>query len=48
MGRYKYKINEKCKNNDCNFSARVKGYCSHCYANNKHKEKKNNNKKEHN
>jgi len=33
-GKYKYKINDKCKTEGCDNSARVKGYCCNCYQNN--------------
>jgi len=36
-GKYKYKINDKCKKEGCDNSARVKGYCCNCYQNNKMK-----------
>ena len=38
--KYKYKITDKCKTEGCNFSARVKGYCSYCYEKIKHEQRK--------
>jgi hypothetical protein len=38
-GKYKYKMNDMCKIEGCNFSARVKGYCSHCYERIKYKQR---------
>ena len=38
--KYKYKINDKCKTEGCNYTARVKGYCCNCYENIKNKQRK--------
>jgi len=36
----KYKGNNlKCKNPNCNYKARVKGYCVNCYQNNLRRQK---------
>ncbi len=39
MGRWKYKITDKCKTEGCDNTARVKGYCTNCYS--KIKQRKN-------
>jgi hypothetical protein len=41
MLRRKYKINDKCKTEGCDNSARAKGYCMNCYSKIKRKQLKN-------
>ena len=39
-----YEVNKGkiCKNPSCNFNAKIKGFCNHCYVNDKKKKKERN------
>ena len=41
MGRWKYKITDKCKTEGCDNTPRAKGYCITCYSKIKRKQRKN-------